>query len=97
MSLIEDKHQKLFYRIINTLKRDNIKVIFDINIRKPRWKNSSTLNKTLNYYLPLVDILFATGEDMLQWKNNNSLSKFTKIIHTNKIQHAIYRLKDIKQ
>jgi sugar/nucleoside kinase (ribokinase family) len=29
---------------------------------------------------------------MLQWKNSNSLSKFTKIIHTNKIQHAIYRL-----
>ena len=96
LSLIEDKHQKLFYRIINTLKRHNIKVIFDINIRKPRWKNSSTLNKTLNDYLPLVDILFATGEDMLQWKNNNSLSKFTKIIHTNKIQHAIYRLNEEK-
>lgn len=35
--------------------------------------------------------MFSTGEDLKNWKNNDTLSFFKKIIKFNKINHAIFR------
>ena len=80
-----------FYEFIKVIKQKNIKIVFDLNIRLNRWSNKLQLNKTLNLFLPLVSILFGTGEDMKKWKNNDNVIFFNKIINKNNIQHAVYR------
>ena len=62
-----------FYEFIKILKQKNIKIVFDLNIRLNRWLNILQLNKTLNLFLPLISILFGTGEDMRSWKNNDDV------------------------
>ena len=45
----------------------------------------------MNRFLPYIDILFSTGEDMKNWKSNDNLDFFKKFIKNNKIKHAIFR------
>ena len=91
LSLFSKEKIMNFYEFIKVLKQKKIKIVFDLNIRLNRWSNKLQLNKTLNLFLPLVSILFGTGEDMKSWKNNYNLFFFNKIINKNNIQHAIYR------
>ena len=74
-----------FYEFIKILKQKNIKIVFDLNIRLNRWLNILQLNKTLNLFLPLISILFGTGEDMRSWKNNDNIIFFNNLIKKNNI------------
>ena len=47
---------------LKKLRKKNLKVILDLNIRKKRWKNKKTINKSLQLFLPFTDFLFASGE-----------------------------------
>ena len=91
LSLLSKEKRMNFYEFIKLIKQKNIKIVFDLNIRLNRWSNKLQLNKTLNLFLPLVSILFGTGEDMKKWKNNDNVIFFNKIINKNNIQHAVYR------
>ena len=67
-----------------------IKIIFDFNIRIKRWSKK----KLFSYFsktIPLVDILFASGEDLNFLKGNSSLKTFTNLIQKYNIKHGIYR------
>jgi len=91
LSIISKNKQKDFCNLIKKLKEYNVKIIFDLNIRIKRWPNKKHLNASINLFLPFIDILFSTGEDMKNWKNNDNLSFFKKFIKCNKINHAIFR------
>jgi len=91
LSIISKNKQKDFCNLIKKLKEHNVKIIFDLNIRIKRWPNKKHLNVSINLFLPFIDILFSTGEDMKNWKNNDNLSFFKKFIKCNKINHAIFR------
>ena len=91
LALLSKEKRMNFYEFIKVIKQKNIKIVFDLNIRLNRWSNKLQLNKTLNLFLPLVSILFGTGEDMKNWKNNDNVIFFNKIINKNNIQHAVYR------
>mgnify|MGYP001162775502 FL=1 len=91
LALLSKEKRMNFYEFIKLIKQKNIKIVFDLNIRLNRWSNKLQLNKTLNLFLPLVSILFGTGEDMKKWKNNDNVIFFNKIINKNNIQHAVYR------
>tara|TARA_Y100000768_G_scaffold246589_1_gene187084 strand:- start:189 stop:1085 length:897 start_codon:yes stop_codon:yes gene_type:complete len=90
LSLFESKNFINFINFLTILKNKKIKIIFDLNIRIKRWskkKLSSYFSKTL----PLVDILFASGEDLNFWKGKKTLKTFENIIRQYDIKHAIYR------
>ena len=91
LSIISKNKQKDFCNLIKKLKKHNVKIIFDLNIRIKRWPNKKHLNASINLFLPFIDILFSTGEDIKNWKNNDNLSFFNKLIKSNKINHAIFR------
>ena len=91
LSIISKNKQKDFCNLIKKLKEYNVKIIFDLNIRIKRWPNKKHLNASINLFLPFIDILFSTGEDIKNWKNNDNLSFFNKLIKSNKINHAIFR------
>ena len=91
LSIISKNKQKDFCNLIKKLKEHNVKIIFDLNIRTKRWPNKKHLNASINLFLPFIDILFSTGEDIKNWKNNDNLSFFNKLIKSNKINHAIFR------
>ena len=91
LSIISQNKQKDFCNLIKKLKEYNVKIIFDLNIRIKRWPNKKHLNASINLFLPFIDILFSTGEDIKNWKNNDNLSFFNKLIKSNKINHAIFR------
>jgi len=91
LSIISEKKQKDFYNLIKKLKKKKIIIIFDLNIRLKRWRNLKNLTKSLNIFLPYIDILFSTGEDMKNWKNNDSFEFFKKFVKNKKIKHAIFR------
>ena len=91
LSIISKNKQKDFCNLIKKLKEYNVKIIFDLNIRIKRWPNKKYLNASINLFLPFIDILFSTGEDIKNWKNNDNLSFFNKLIKSNKINHAIFR------
>ena len=85
LSIFSKENKMNFYEFIKVLKQKKVKIVFDLNIRLNRWSNKLQLNKTLNLFLPLVSILFGTGEDMKSWKNNDNLIFFNKIINKNNI------------
>ena len=91
LSIISSRKQKEFLQLIKKLKKNNVKIIFDLNIRLKRWSNSINLNNSLNLFLPFVDILFATGEDMKSWQNKDGLNNFIDLIKKSNINHAIFR------
>ncbi len=90
LSIINYSRLLDFLKIVEKLKIKNIKVIFDFNIRISRW-NISELTQTLNKTLDLVDICFASGEDLKYWKKKSSFEFFIKILKKHNIQHGIYR------
>jgi len=91
LSIISQNKQKDFCNLIKKLKEYDVKIIFDLNIRLKKWLNKKYLNKSMNRFLPYIDILFSTGEDMKNWKSNDNLDFFKKFIKSNKIKHAIFR------
>jgi len=91
LSIISLRKQKEFLQLIKKLKKNNVKIIFDLNIRLKRWSNLNYLSISLNLFLPFVDILFATGEDMKNWQNKDGLNNFINLIKKSNINHAIFR------
>ena len=90
LSLLEDNNIDSFIDLINYLKKKNIKMIFDLNIRIKRW-SKKRLFLYLNKVLPKIDIFFASGEDFIYWKGNGNVNNFEKVLNKYKIPHGIYR------
>jgi len=90
LSLFESKNFNNFIKLLKLLKKKKIKLIFDFNIRIKRWSKK----KLISYFsktLPLIDILFASGEDLKFWKGENTLKTFESLINKYDIKHGIYR------
>lgn len=90
ISLFENHNFVNFISILEFLKKNQIKIIFDFNIRIKRWSKK----KLFSYFsktLPFVDILFASGEDLNFLKGNSSVKSFTNLIQKYNINHGIYR------
>ena len=90
LSLFENHNFVNFISILELLKKKQIKIIFDFNIRIKRWSKK----KLFSYFsktLPFVDILFSSGEDLYFLKGNASLRTFKNLIQKYNIEHAIYR------
>ena len=90
LSLFETNNFHNFLSILEFLKKKQIKIIFDFNIRIKRWSKK----KLLFYFsktFPFVDIIFASGEDLNCLKGNASLKTFTNLIQKYNIKHGIYR------
>ena len=90
LSLFENHNFVNFISILELLKKKQIKIIFDFNIRIKRWSKK----KLFSYFsktLPFVDILFASGEDLNFLKGKASLKIFTNLIQKYNIKHGIYR------
>jgi len=90
LSLFESKNIDNFINLLKFLKKKHIKIIFDLNIRIKRWSKK----KLISYFsktLPLIDILFASGEDLNFWKGKNTLNTFRSLINKYDIKHGIYR------
>ena len=90
LCLFESKKFINFIKILKILKKKKIKIIFDLNIRIKRWSKKK-LSSYFSKMLPLVDILFASGEDLNFWKGKKTLKTFENIISKYDIKHAIYR------
>ena len=90
LSLFDNNNFHKFLSLIEFLKKKQIKIIFDFNIRIKRWSKK----KLFSYFsktLPFVDILFTSGEDLNFLKGNASLKTFTNLIQKYNIKHGIYR------
>jgi len=90
LSLFETNNFLNFISLLELLKKKQVKIIFDFNIRIKRWpkkKLTSYFSKTL----PFIDILFVSGEDLNFLKGNASLKTFTNLIQKYNIKHGIYR------
>ena len=90
LSLFESKNLDNFISLLQLLKKKQVKIIFDLNIRIKRWSKK----KLISYFsktLPLIDVLFASGEDLYFWKGKNTLKTFRSIIHKYDINHGVYR------
>jgi 2-dehydro-3-deoxygluconokinase len=90
LSLFDNNNFYKFLSLIEFLKKKQIKIIFDFNIRIKRWSKK----KLFSYFskiLPFVDILFASGEDLNFLKGNASLKTFKNLIQKYNIEHGIYR------
>ncbi len=90
LSLFDNNNFHKFLSLIEFLKRKQIKIIFDFNIRIKRWSKK----KLFSYFskaLPFVDILFASGEDLNFLKGSASLKTFISLIQKYNIKHGIYR------
>ena len=90
LSLFESKNFDNFICLLQLLKKKQVKIIFDLNIRIKRWYKK----KLISYFsktLPLIDILFASGEDLNFLKGKNTLKTFRSIIQKYDIKHGVYR------
>lgn len=90
LSLFDDNNFHKFLILIEFLKKKQIKIMFDFNIRIKRWSKK----KLFSYFsktLPFVDILFSSGEDLNFLKDNTSLKTFKNLIQKYNIEHGIYR------
>ena len=90
LSLFDNNNFHKFLSLIEFLKKKQIKIIFDFNIRIKRWSKK----KLFSYFskiLPFVDILFASGEDLNFFKSDASLKTFKNLIQKYNIEHGIYR------
>lgn len=90
LSLFENNNLHNFLSLLELLKKKQVKIIFDFNIRIKRWSK-----KKLTFYfsqtLPFANILFASGEDLNFLKGSASKKTFIKLIQKYNIKHAIYR------
>ena len=90
LSLFENNNLHNFLSLLELLKKKQVKIIFDFNIRINRWSKK----KLFSYFsksIPYVDILFASGQDLNFLKGNASLKTFTNLIQKYNIKHGIYR------
>ena len=90
LSLFETNNFHNFLSLLELLKKKQVKIIFDFNIRIKRWSKK----KLFSYFsksIPYVDILFASGQDLNFLKGNASLKTFTNLIKKYNIKHGIYR------
>ena len=90
LSLFENNNFHNFIILLELLKKKQVKIIFDFNIRIKRWSKK----KLFSYFsksIPYVDILFASGQDLNFLKGNASLKTFTNLIEKYNIKHGIYR------
>ena len=90
LSILNNSSLSKFSLFLMKLKKQNIKVVFDLNIRISRWKIKN-LENSLKLILPHVDMLFASGEDLSFLKKNNNVSIFHDLINQYNISHGIYR------
>ena len=90
LSLFENNNFYNFISLLEFLKKKQVKIIFDFNIRINRWTKKN-LNNFLYSILNFVDICFVSGEDLKFWKNDSSLRNFEKLINKYKIDHGIFR------
>ena len=90
LSLFEDKNIDNFTSLLKILKKNQAKIIFDLNIRRKRWSKQK-LDKYFSKSIPLVDILFASGEDLNLWQGKKSYNCFKTLMNKHNIKHGIYR------
>ena len=90
LSLFENTSINNFIAVIDLLKKKNIQIIFDLNIRITRWSKKNLVS-CFSKILPKVDILFASGEDLESWKGVNNLKIFENILYKYKIIHGVFR------
>ena len=90
LSLFENNNFHNFLSLLEFLKKKQVKIIFDFNIRIKRWSKKKLFSYFSNT-LPFVNILFASGEDLNFLRGNASLKTFTALIQKYNIEHGIYR------
>ena len=90
LSLFENNNLHNFISLLELLKKKQVKIIFDLNIRNKRWSKKK-LTSYFSQTLPFANIFFASGEDLNFLKGSASLKTFINLIQKNNIEHGIYR------
>ena len=64
LSIYDYKSLNIFYKLIKRLKKNNIKIFFDLNIRLKNWKSTSIAKKNIKKFCSISDIIFISKEDL---------------------------------
>ena len=79
LSIYDQKSNEKFYKILKSLKGNNIKIYFDFNVRLKNWKSKTIALQTIIKFSRIADIIFMTKDDL----NNLGLRNYKSIIKSN--------------
>ncbi len=77
LSIYDKKNLNIFYKFLKDLKKNKLKIYFDLNIRIKNWKDINSAKRILKKFCLLCDIVFATVDD-LKYLKINSINYFIK-------------------
>ena len=64
LSIYDNKNLHIFFNFLRNLKKHNIKIFFDLNIRLKNWKNISFAKKIIKKFCFLCDTIFLSKDDL---------------------------------
>ena len=88
LSIYSQNNINKFYRLLILLKKNNIKIYIDLNIRLNNWIDINTAKKTIKKFSLLCDIIFISNQDLIALKIK-SLKGFISTYSKNSL--VIYR------
>ena len=68
LSIYNTKNINKFYFLLKLLKKNNVKIYIDLNIRLKNWLNRNFANKIIKKFSLLCDIIFISNEDLISLK-----------------------------
>ena len=71
LSIYNTKDINKFYLMLKLLKKNNIKIYIDFNIRLKNWTNRYTADKIIKKFSLLCDIIFVSNDDLISLKIKN--------------------------
>jgi len=65
LSIYNMKNINKFYSVLKILKKNNVKIYMDLNIRLKNWLNRDIANKVIKKFSLMSDIIFTSKEDLM--------------------------------
>ena len=79
LSIYDQKSNEKFYKILKSLKGNNIKIYFDFNVKVKKLEGKTIALQTIIKFSRIADIIFMTKDDL----NNLGLRNYKSIIKSN--------------
>jgi len=70
LSIYDNKNLYIFFNFLKNLKKNNIKIFFDLNIRLKNWQNITFAKKIIKKFCFLCDTIFISNDDLKSLKIN---------------------------
>ena len=71
LSIYNSKNIDKFYLLLKLLKKNNVKIYMDLNIRLKNWSNKNIANKIIKKFTLLCNMIFISNEDLTSLKIRN--------------------------